>query len=255
MGKYMRLVAKIFVLIFGSYLPYAVALELKTVATQVTHEFFPGDGGLYSSDYALDWVAGEVHGAASLPGFTADLSTVGSISFTLSAPAGKYFSANGNDGIGLIFKPNILWVNSYSAFPFPETAFATSVSFVDLTGRSYDSITNGFSTFNNSSSLILSAGVWWLSGGGTRDISFQSVTFTANFESLSGGAGGVRPYDPFNQGLAGVYFQNVYGVSLGQDRGQFVTLESFPIAVPTPATIALLSLGFVGFSTVRRKHA
>jgi PEP-CTERM motif len=219
------------------------AMSLDVTATEVTHNYYPGGA-------TVDYMMGSLWGAAASPSFSANFSTEDIFSLTLSAPTGYQFKATPAAGsIGSILSigsPLSMWIapqwNGGLRYSLP-----TTVSLGNFSGPAWYNDTTGVSVDTDGKALMLQGGLWW---SGNAEMSFSSITITADLSSLSNKNFSTENFHP---DLATVIlFQNVLAQGSRVDPGPAINLVA---SVPEPETYAMLlaGLGLVGLIARRKR--
>jgi hypothetical protein len=197
-----------------------------TTVTSIGHSFEPENPTPNTGHPAVvtDFLVNqtqEVGGGAVLPAVTVNLDVDTSISYTLSAPAGKKFVVHLPAGSAANMSLSLAWQTG--AFDFGTSA-PFNASFQNLVGVAPSFSSNSIVGANNQSFDFASSTPVF-----SNDLSFTSVTFTTTYDPRTLGQGPLTyqpagSIAPFGTTARNANFTISYATSGAVDPGHFVSL-------------------------------
>ena len=228
----------------------AQTVALDSIATTIGHQFAtdPDTGGTYTADY----IYGASWGAVTPPSYTANLSSLTSISLTLNAPPGYEFdvtSQNGSLGTALSFGvPLLIWSTS-GWTSLTNISLPTQVSFTNYNGPSWYSNTTESSVSTDGRAFMVGGSLWW---SGAPQVTFTSVTLEANLSSLNGYGFLTGTFNPAIGEFDAIQYLDTLSMDTEIDPGSAVSL----VAIPEPSTYAaVLGVAALGLAVIWRRRA
>jgi len=199
-----------------------------TTVTSIGHSFepenpTPGTGHpAVVTDFLVNQTQ-EVGGGAVLPAVTVNLDVDTSISYTITAPAGKKFVIDLPAGSSASMSLSLAWQTG--AFNFGNSA-EFNASFQNLVGVAPSFPSSSFVGANNQSFDFAS-----LTPVFSNDLSFTSVTFTTTYDPRTLGQGPLTyqpagSIAPFGTTARNANFAISYATTGAVDPGRFVSLVS-----------------------------